>query len=752
MEALTPEEKDLFLKFQERWSLEKVKEMSLEEYTQKGYKDTFTYWIEHKLGSLGGIKGVAGGLGNLKFGICHCDGTKYKVKNKHRYSEDKQYAWLDIFYNKNDNPNEAFKVIKSKILQVIQYSKNNQLNEIEKIELEHSYKWKIAFHYQNIDNIRIVCIFSKDILQKIAKGENLGLGDNPSTVQIYNRLLNDKTYTLETMCEEKSVPLSQKYKKNTKRKTMENNTKTTDNINSIKEFKIPLNQILYGPPGTGKTYHTINKALEILFEYGEISSIPEVREEKKKIFDDFKEKGQIEFITFHQNFSYEEFVEGIKPVIDDSSQNMTYEVRVGIFKNICERALVNYQKFKGALQDTEIIIKELFQNYAESLQIRLNEGEIINFSTQSLKTEMNIVKVNPSNGEAKSISLSSKNSNSLQSLTSLTREIVIQYYRDFKDGKIKTYKDIKPKYESQSQWHGNAIYYFALMEKLREFEKKDFKPQDNNGKIQLKPYILIIDEINRGNISKILGELITLIEPSKRIGNDEELKVTLPYSNEKFGVPKNLYIIGTMNTADRSIALLDTALRRRFEFIEMMPDYEELRKIFIMKKVVLENRIEGNLAPRKYRYGNIKDIGYGLTSEFLSKVLKAINHRIEFLLDREHMIGHTFFFEKAQCFFNEGGCWYELSLDDLKAVFAKKIIPLLQEYFYDDYAKIDAVLNGNGMIKVQKSEVSSLFPKDKDFDLEDKNIYEITDSKNWNEKNFQKIYDNSIKLDSDDKK
>lgn len=115
MEALMPEEKSLFLEFQERWSLEKVKEMSLEEYTQKGHKDTFTYWIEHKLGSLGlgSIKG-ASGLGNLKFGICHCDGTEYKVKDKHRYSEDKKYAWLDIFYNKNDNPNEALKSLNQK--------------------------------------------------------------------------------------------------------------------------------------------------------------------------------------------------------------------------------------------------------------------------------------------------------------------------------------------------------------------------------------------------------------------------------------------------------------------------------------------------------------------------------------------------------------------------------------------------------------------------------------------------------------
>ena len=436
---------------------------------------------------------------------------------------------------------------------MIQCSKNNQFNEIEKIDLEHSYKWKIAFHYQNINDMRIVCIFSKSILQKIAKGENLGLGDNPSTAQIYRGLLNDKTYTLETMCK-KSVHLWRKYgEKQTEEQQMENNTKTIDNINSVTQFKIPLNQILYGPPGTGKTYQTIDEALKILLEYKNIDSIPEIREEKKKIFDELKEKGQIKFITFHQNFSYEEFVEGIKPIIDDSS-NMTYKVQNGIFKEICKRALTNYENYK-----------------------------------------------------------------------------------------------------------------------------KHQDPKNDNKEIRLKPYILIIDEINRGNISKILGELITLIEPSKRIGNYEELKVTLPYSQEPFGIPKNLYIIGTMNTADRSIALLDIALRRRFEFFEMMPDCKKLNKIFLVKKVILEGRSDStskegeNLTPNEYRYNEYKDIGYGETSEFLVKILESINHRIEFLLDREHTIGHAFFFEKARYFCNEWGCWYELSLEDLKTIFAKKI-------------------------------------------------------------------------------
>lgn len=323
----------------------------------------------------------------------------------------------------------------------------------------------------------------------------------------------------------------------------------------------PLNQILYGPAGTGKTYSTINKALEILKSFGCIDEIPESREEKRKIFDNYKEKGQIEFITFHQSFSYEEFIEGIKPNVENP-ENMIYEVQDGIFKELCKKALQNLEK----------------------------------------------------------------------------------------------------------------------------------------------PYILIIDEINRGNISKIFGELITLIEESKRIGQNEELKVCLPYSNESFGVPSNLYIIGTMNTADRSIALLDTALRRRFAFIEMMPDFS-----------LLSNNCEG---------------------VNLQELLKAINNRIEFLLDREHSIGHSFFINVA-------------SIEELKEIFAKKIIPLLQEYFYEDYAKIDAVLNGNKMVKPKaKPEFLSKFNDELD---NEKIVYEIDKEwQKWELKQFVKIYDGKIELQNQD--
>lgn len=241
-------------------------------------------------------------------------------------------------------------------------------------------------------------------------------------------------------------------------------------------------------------------------------------------------------------------------------------------------------------------------------------------------------------------------------------------------------------------------YYFNLVKKFKAYEKQSTVKNENkkNNDNSLKPYLIIIDEINRGNVSKIFGELITLIEPSKRIGESEGLKVTLPYSGEKFGVPKNVYIVGTMNTADRSITSLDTALRRRFEFVEMMPDAEELEK-------------------SKYKDVNLK------------KLLEAINTRIEYLLDREKTIGHAFFIGAE-------------NLNNLKNVFQNKIIPLLQEYFYDDYALIDVVLNKNGTL--EKQDINSDYLKNMtEFIESDKVIYKFSDSQKWDENTFKKIYE-----------
>ncbi|EAL7191657.1 AAA family ATPase, partial [Campylobacter jejuni] len=416
-------------------------------------------------------------------------------------------------------------------------------------------------------------------------------------------------------------------------------------MSNKKENKnLSLNQILYGPPGTGKTYHTIDKALEILGEN------LESRDEKKAKFDEYVKNGQIVFTTFHQSYGYEEFVEGIKPSLNsDENSQINYKVKDGIFKELCKKALENrddIESFNFYINDLKEKTKEDANNPEKYFQLPNTK-----YSIQYRGGKTFRIKFDDMSKNHKDYPVSIDNIEKLYK-TSNIDEIY------------------------------NSAYVKAILNYLKSQGLKDYKEKDE--KINL-PYIIIIDEINRGNVSKIFGELITLIEPSKRLGNEEALELTLPYSGEKFGVPKNVYIIGTMNTADRSITSLDTALRRRFEFVEMMPNSDLLNNVFICKDVENPNEDEDYLGD------DAKTEGY---AEILQNILISINKRIEFLLDREKTIGHAFFMSEAVKFNKNNWIkpdeyeedWYVLSISKLKKVFQNKIIPLLQEYFYNDYA------------------------------------------------------------------
>ena len=337
--------------------------------------------------------------------------------------------------------------------------------------------------------------------------------------------------------------------------------------------EIVKNMILYGPPGTGKTYITATYAVLICGWYT-LDTLKNMNHSKiMEIYHELEQEGRIGFTTFHQSYGYEDFIEGIRRVLDkektdaqnqseeqksEKSRNLEYTMEAGVFKAFCEKA----EKSK-------------------------------------------------------------------------------------------------------------------------------------------KPYVFIIDEINRGNISRIFGELITLIEESKRKGEADERSVILPYSGLPFSVPSNVYIIGTMNTADRSIALLDTALRRRFSFVEMMPDTEVLKDI----------KIEVPEMP------DTVDKKAGKSTIDIQKLLEIINQRIEVLYDREHTIGHAYF-----C-----GLKKTATLDGLKNVFKKSVLPLLQEYFFDDYEKIAMVLGDNQkrnrnykfIVEDNGKDIHTLFGKELETDMLD---------------------------------
>lgn len=420
-------------------------------------------------------------------------------------------------------------------------------------------------------------------------------------------------------------------------------------LNYFSESTFPLNQILYGPPGTGKTYNTINKALEIINDE-EVKQLDfNDRKAVKDLFDKKLKEGQIMFTTFHQSMSYEDFIEGIKPEIEEDEEgrkSVIYEVKKGIFKQIAEEARkIRYQSEELSQQYTfddawDDLVSEAYE-YLEK-----EESLILNIQTvgMGLKvvdiSEKGNLKVQPkSSKEAKIYTVSFSRAKKLQEA--------------FPD--LSVIKNIDKEFRAVIGGSNSTAYWAVL-----NYINNRINSQTTTTQLEIplapKPYVLIIDEINRGNVSQIFGELITLIEEDKRLGKNEALEVILPYSKEKFGVPSNLHIIGTMNTADRSVEALDTALRRRFSFVEMMPEYESLNKI------------------------QFDDFHLG-------ELLKTINSRIEALLDRDHTIGHSYFINIKP---ND--------TEALKEAFANKIIPLLQEYFYHDYEKIALIL-GEGFVE-----------------------------------------------------
>ena len=464
----------------------------------------------------------------------------------------------------------------------------------------------------------------------------------------------------------------------------------------VEHQNIPMNQILYGPPGTGKTYHSIEAAVKAAEpkQYSEldidesVGANAEQRELLTQLYKTLFDTGRIRFVTFHQSYGYEEFVEGLSAKTE--GDQLSYFEKDGVFKSLCEDAKV----FRVGITNPK---SNSFDDRWQVLADNLAESEAgIKIDTLSKKTHFTITDVSNN-----TIRFDKSKGNSVHTLSVKTLKAAYNNEKIIKGG-------LQP-------------YYGAIIEYLNQIDI-----QGSAHQVERKNFVLIIDEINRGNISKIFGELITLIEPSKRLGQKECIEAVLPYTGDKFSVPDNVFIIGTMNTADRSLAMMDTALRRRFDFVEMMP------------KPVLFTDV------------SVQGIK-------LDALLSKMNERIEVLYDREHALGHAFFIPVVDTLNNLGET---AAFVELQNVFKNKIIPLLEEYFFEDWNKIRLVLGDNRktgdnnpfvFINQKQASYDSIFGTNHGLETYEnkKTTYSLTDFNDeagaWQSpKAYQAIYDHSV--------
>lgn len=583
-----------------------------------------------------------------------------------------------------------------------------------------------------------------------------------------------------------------------------------------------LNQILYGPPGTGKTYAVIELALEIL-DSAFLEANRSDRKALKNRFNELSSTGEVRFVTFHQSFSYEDFVEGLRADHNADGQ-IKYSVEDGIFKVLCESASARVTQqapapinvegrrvWKMSLGNTLSSDAYIYDECIENGYILLGYGgdvdfsgcnsrdDVFNRSSEAGKsdekdsyaiTAVTNFLLKMKKGDIVVISEGNTKFRAIGEITGDYRHLARDVEGDDKYGQCRDVKWLRvyspslpyeqvmlnqfsqmTLYELKSHaidkaklasllstpkatvsrtgasslpyrvgdQFGSGYEVVHVSEDIVEFtkpnknrlpigmsiirelaagvhqkkltiadikQKQVFKrmpdsllePQIVNGYENLlpllveryiertsagqpkeesssrQPKVLIIDEINRGNVSKIFGELITLIEPSKRKGASEALEVVLPYSKTRFSVPDNVYIIGTMNTADRSLTGVDIALRRRFHFREMIP------------------------LPNLLNDVELQGVNIG-------QLLAVMNDRIEVLLDRDHRLGHAYFLPLRD----------DKSIELLSSIFRQQIIPLLQEYFFDDWGRIQMVLNDhrktpeNRFLRQPSAKLSSLF-------------------------------------------
>lgn len=908
----------LWDEFLTRWPIEGLRSMSMEDYSQAGSKDCFTYWLETRTEDLGSIWGGSA----FKFGVY----SRKDQSDKSGNSSSAQvfgptHGWLTKY---GATTEQAFERVRYLIADIAKAARECRLEAIESADLGHATKWKIAFLYQdracpviapvfkramldalpgvsvktstgqvyqqlmatkpaeqgvleygtalwqqaaevlaraiNTDEVlrylqahpglaaitpatkkhagfrlpdgRELCLmrarqtpviyvqpgpWTQELTEAAQGATNKGAGDTRSlglAANAPNLAAPNPAVVFSIPSRERLLELLEAYTGEVPPAFSENSNNrsgvqpptASSGTATIVGTRPPLNQILYGPPGTGKTFSTIDAALEILDPaFKAAHSHPTQRAERKARFDALVRERLVRFVTFHQSFSYEDFVEGLRASTNEDTGQLRYEVVDGVFKTLCEAATVKVTSpqegkapaapidvqgkriWKMSLGNTLGIDAAIYDECIEKGYALLGYGGRVDFTGCTSREE--VVKRCRENGleitnpqsdytvtsvvtfvarmKVGDLLVISDGNFKFRAIGEVSGNYKYQVHPDYPDGYaqmrpvkwLRVYAPSLPQGELINGQFSQMTLYALQPPSINLTKLADLLNQGTSGQankvalapgpvkdstyeiarvntdiVELKkpqgrtlplamsliqelaqavraghisvadirekrvmeklpnttmdPYlvngynnvlaplvaqlngdvgsittddavparrdarVLIIDEINRGNISRIFGELITLIEPSKRAGSSEALEVVLPYSKKPFSVPDNVYLIGTMNTADRSLTGMDVALRRRFEFIEMPPRAEELKGI------------------------NVEGIE-------VQRLLEVMNDRIEALLDRDHGMGHAFFMPLRE----------HRTLARLEQIFRRQVLPLLQEYFFDDWQRIQWVLN-----------------------------------------------------------
>lgn len=655
--------------FLARWPLDQLRALTLEHYYGAEGDDSFYSWLRNHTPKLGVFK-----EGILSAGV-RLRGANASTEVGTGMQTDGRHIWYSILGN---SAQEAFDHLKRELLTAVEAVRNGDMSPIAGLKnAPGALVWKVAFLYQDQARPLVLPFYTLKRLKWVAGPDATG-----SALAIQHRLMGRRG-------EKELLAFAAELERQAmKAQTIKEQKVSPNMVNS----SVALNQILFGPPGTGKTYATIDSALEVL-DAGFLVANRDNRDALKARFDELAAAGLVRFVTFHQSFSYEDFVEGLRAENTEDG-SLRYVVADGVFKSLCEAAAARVTQqadapidlsgrriWKMSLgnslgSDAYIYDECIEKGYAllgygsttdfagcktrdEVYQRFLAAGDDVardSYAVTSVTTFVQKIR----KGDLLVVTEGNTKFRAIGEITgdyaSIDRDETGDDYGQCRPVKwLRVYSPSLPHDQlMNNQFSQMTLYELksgALdMAKLAALLR--VQPPVAQGVRQ--PRVLIIDEINRGNVSRIFGELITLIEPSKRAGAAESLSVMLPYSKESFSVPDNVYLIGTMNTADRSLAGLDIALRRRFVFREM-PARPEL-----LDEVTVEGIAIGEL-------------------------LRVMNARIEVLLDRDHCLGHAYFMPLAA----PGGN----TLEALAMIFRQQILPLLQEYFFEDWQRIQWVLN-----------------------------------------------------------